>query len=98
MTGLVSADPCCPQDDPTEGPAGSSIGAPGCCDRVVVAVEKPAATHESDVVAPPALTTGALVSERTDQRPSERAGGAPGADAARIVRPPLRLLKRSFQI
>jgi hypothetical protein len=99
MTGMVSADTCCPQAAPSDAPAQSSLAEPGCCERVVIAIDKPAATHDQEDAhgAAVSLSSGVLVSEITGQLPRERAVRA-SADSSHVVRPPLRLLKRSFLI
>jgi hypothetical protein len=98
MTGMVSLDECCGGASDDQPPAQSSIGEPGCCERVVVANVKPTA-------APPAATDDDL---RLDglTLPQTTAGGA-AAEAPRAIaaaapphlsRPPLHLLKRSLLI
>jgi hypothetical protein len=97
MTGMVSADTCCPQDEPSGAPAQSSLSEPGCCERVVVALAKPAANHEHEGAVSP--SSGGLVFEITGQLIRQPAAHATvGSDSSHVVRPPLRLLKRSFLI
>jgi hypothetical protein len=99
MTGVVSLDTCCPEPDRGETPAQSSIGVPGCCERIVVANAKPAAT-------PVALATdGLLQVYRLALLPVVAAlappvGPAPAVDLEPPLIPklPLRLLKRSLLI
>jgi hypothetical protein len=99
MTGMVSVDTCCPEPDRSETPAQSSIGEPGCCERVVVANAKPTA-------APAAPSTdGLLQVYRLALLPvvavvAPPVGAAPKVDLEPplIPKPPLRLLKRSLLI
>src|SRR5260221_11574554 len=48
MSGMVSLDSCCPDTDPVDAPVRSSMGEPGCCERIVVETAKPAADTASD--------------------------------------------------
>jgi hypothetical protein len=97
MTGMVSVDTCCPERDDGEIPALSSIGEPGCCERIVVANAKPTATPAApatDGSAP--VCRLALVSVLAALAPP--IGGVPLVDLEPplIRKPPLRLLKRSL--
>jgi hypothetical protein len=100
MTGMVSVDTCCPEPDRGETPAQSSIGEPGCCERVVLANAKPTA-------APAAPSTDGLLSQvyRLALLPvvavlAPPVGAVPKVDLEPplIPKPPLRLLKRSLLI
>jgi hypothetical protein len=99
MSGLVTADACGPEGAPaSQGPAQTSLGEPGCCERVVVETVKPigGAAPEVDAAlhAPVAFSGSA---PRVDAAPSSRVervaaeGGPP-----RRSRPSLCLLNRSL--
>jgi hypothetical protein len=100
MTGMVSFASCCPADgEPAPAPAQSSVGEPGCCERVVVETAKPAAdaptlAQRNEPEAQPVayLPSGAPWMEPRPFRPDA------GADPPRLSRPPLCLLKRSLLI
>jgi hypothetical protein len=105
MTGMVSFATCCPdvgaqldgEDDAP--PAPSSVGEPGCCDRVVVVNIKPAGTapvtaRQGD----PLVPRPTLVQNVTVTYPPSRARAPLAFEPPRLSRPPLPLLKRSLLI
>jgi hypothetical protein len=100
MTGLVSVDALDAgggEAAPADAPAQSTVDEPGCCDRVVVGVAKPAGVVVAALGAPaPALVAALDVPEVAPPPPRARAPRS--TDRARAVGPPLRLLKRSFLI
>jgi hypothetical protein len=101
MSGMVSLATCCPDADPGPVPPQSSIGEPGCCERVIVESIKPIASPASGgdgtFQAPHSTLVTQVFSADSLLLPrSARVIGdatPPGA-----FRHPLRLLKHSFLI
>ncbi|HVZ74980.1 MAG TPA: hypothetical protein VHJ20_21510 [Polyangia bacterium] len=95
MSGMVSVDTCCPAAD-SDPPAQSSVGEPGCCERVVVATATPAADVVAvvdDAVAPVAIDLPPVVIS-----PPPAARALEPRAPLRVSKPPLPLLKRSLLI
>jgi hypothetical protein len=99
MTGMVSLSACCPESDQGQPPMQSSVGEPGCCDRIVVENVKPPASPATavgddvlsacrfEVLSPVAVLPVPV-----------RSSTAIVVDPPPIPRPPLHLLKRSLLI
>jgi hypothetical protein len=99
MSGLVTTDACGPEGVPVPpGPAQSSVGEPGCCERVVVESIKPlgaAAAAGNDVVHAPTVVVAELA--LAGPIPSSRvARVAAVGDPPRPSRLSLSLLNRSL--
>jgi len=100
MTGMVSLDTCCPESDGGETPAQSSIGQPGCCDRVIAENAKPTAapaTSSTDGLLLQAYRL-ALLPVVAVLAPPVGAVAEVDLEPPLIPKPPLRLLKRSLLI
>jgi len=101
MSGMVSLASCCPVANPGPLQPESSIGEPGCCERVVVESIKPIASAASDrdgalQVPRSAAVTQVFSAESLLLPLTARVIAA--AASPRAFRPPLRLLKHSFLI
>jgi hypothetical protein len=98
MSGMVSLEECCAGGSDDQPPAQTSVGEPGCCERVLVANVKPTA-------APPAATDDGPRPDGVAFAPTPTAACLPAAVRAvaatappRLSRSPLHLLKRSLLI
>jgi hypothetical protein len=98
MTGMVSLDECCGGASDEQPPAQSSVGEPGCCERVVVANVKPTAAPQAAHDDDPRLDRLALPPTPAAGDPAEAPRALAAAEPPRLSRPPLHLLKRSLLI
>jgi hypothetical protein len=100
MTGMVSLSTCCPESDPGQPPAQTSISEPGCCDTIVIENAKPpadTATPVGDDLLSAACRLAAPSPVAVVALPV-RSATKYVVDPPPIPRPPLHLLKRSLLI
>jgi hypothetical protein len=99
MSGMMSFSTCCPESDPGQPPAQTSLSEQGCCDRIVVENIKPPAgpgtTVGDDLISACRLAAPSPVAVVP---PPVQVASTFGPDPPPIPRPPLHLLKRALLI